>query len=61
MAAMTQYLQDKLIRHVMTNTAYSSPATVYLALFTTATTDADGAQGLRHAARGTRLHIPSSL
>lgn len=39
---MTDYLEDKLRDHVLRNTAYASPATVYLALFTTATTDAGG-------------------
>ena len=42
MAAMTEYLKDKLIRHVLTNTSYSSPATVYLALFTTPPTVGGG-------------------
>lgn len=42
MAAMTEYLKDKLIRHVLTNTSYTSPATVYLALFTTMPTVGGG-------------------
>lgn len=40
--AMTTYLSDKLLDHVLKNVAYTSPTTVYLALFTTATTDAGG-------------------
>jgi hypothetical protein len=39
---MTDYLEDKLRDHVLRNIAFTSPATVYLALFTTATTDAGG-------------------
>lgn len=37
---MTDYLEDKLRDHVLRATAYPSPATVYLALFTSATSDA---------------------
>lgn len=40
MSSMTDYLEDKLRDHVLRNIAYASPATVYLALFSTATTDA---------------------
>lgn len=42
MASMTDYLEDKLRDHVLRNIAYTSPTTVYLALFSTATTDAGG-------------------
>lgn len=42
MAAMTQFLKDALIRHVLTHTAYTSPTTVYLALFTTPPTVGGG-------------------
>lgn len=42
MASMTDYLEDKLRDHVLRNIAYTSPTAVYLALFTTATTDAGG-------------------
>lgn len=41
-AAMTDYLADAVRDHVLRNTAYTSPTTVYLALFTTATTEAGG-------------------
>lgn len=34
MSAATDYLEDKLLNHVFKNTAYTSPATTYLALFT---------------------------
>lgn len=42
MAKLSDYLEDALLDAVLRNTAYSSPATVYLALFSTATTDAGG-------------------
>ena len=42
MAALTDYLADALRDHTLRNTAYTSPTTVYLALFTTATTEAGG-------------------
>lgn len=38
----TTYLSNKLLDHALKNTAYAPAATVYLALFTTATTDAGG-------------------
>lgn len=40
MSAATDYLESALLNHVLRNTAYTSPTTVYLALFTTATSDA---------------------
>jgi len=39
MGAMTDYLADALRDHVLRNTTYTSPATVYAALFSTATTE----------------------
>lgn len=39
---MTDYLEDKLRDHVLRHVAYTSPAAVYLRLFTTATSDAGG-------------------
>lgn len=41
MSALSNYLENKLIEHTLRNTAYTSPATVYLALYTTNPTDAD--------------------
>lgn len=38
----TDYLETNLLNHVLRNTAYSSPTTVYVALFTAAPTDAGG-------------------
>jgi len=42
MAALTDYLANALRDHVLRNTTYTSPTTVYVALFTTATTEAGG-------------------
>lgn len=38
----TDYLEDKILRHVFTNTSYTPPATVYVGLFTVAPTDTGG-------------------
>lgn len=40
--AMSNYLKNNLYNEVLRNTNYAPPATVYLALFTSATTDAGG-------------------
>ena len=40
MAEMSNYLENALINATLRNTAYTSPATVYVALFTTDPTDA---------------------
>lgn len=40
MAAMSNYLENALIDATLRNTAYTSPATVYVALFTSDPTDA---------------------
>lgn len=42
MGAMTNFLANNLRGHVFRNVSYTSPATVFLALFTTATTEAGG-------------------
>lgn len=42
MASMTEYLRDALCKHVTTHTSYTSPTTLYLALYTTTTTAAGG-------------------
>lgn len=41
MSQLSNYLENALINAVLRNTAFSSPATVYLALYTTDPTDAD--------------------
>jgi hypothetical protein len=40
--SFTDYLEDKILKHVFTNTAYTSPTTVYVGLFTVAPTDVGG-------------------
>jgi len=41
MAEMSNFLENALINATLRNTAYTSPAAVYLALYTTDPTDAD--------------------
>ena len=41
MAEMSNYLENALVNAVLRNTAYTSPTTVYLALYTSDPTDAD--------------------
>ena len=41
MAEFSNYLENALINATLRNTAYTSPATVYLALYTSDPTDAD--------------------
>lgn len=41
MAEMSNFLETALINATLRNTSYTSPATVYLALYTTDPTDAD--------------------
>ena len=42
MAALSDFLENALLNEVLRNVGYTPVATVYLALFTTATTDAGG-------------------
>ena len=41
MSAMSDYLENKLLDHVLGTTAFTMPVNVYVALCTVATTDAD--------------------
>lgn len=41
MAEISNYLENALVNAVLRNTAYTSPTTVYLALYTSDPTDAD--------------------
>jgi hypothetical protein len=41
MSEMSNYLENALVNATLRNTTYTSPATVYLALYTTDPTDAD--------------------
>lgn len=38
----SDYLENKILDHVLKNTAYTSPTTVYVGLYTAAPTDAGG-------------------
>ena len=40
--SFSNYLEDKILKHVFTNTTYTPPATVYVGLFTSAPSDAGG-------------------
>lgn len=42
MDAKSNYLENAILNHVLRNTALTSPATVYVALYTVAPTDAGG-------------------
>ena len=42
MAEFTNYLEDKLLDHVLNNASFTSPTTVYVGLFTAAPNDAGG-------------------
>lgn len=42
MAGKSDYLENALLDHVLRNTAYTSPTTVYVGLYTAAPTDAGG-------------------
>lgn len=61
--AKTDYLEDALLNHVLRNTAYSSPATVYVALYTVAPTDVGGGTevaGFAYARQAVTFGAPSS-
>lgn len=40
--AISNYLEDALLAHTLLHTTYTAPSTVYVALFSSATTDAGG-------------------
>ena len=42
MAGKSDYLENKILEHVLKNTAYTSPTTVYAALYTAAPSDTGG-------------------
>lgn len=42
MAGKSDYLENKILDHVLRNVAYTPPATVYAGLYTTGPTDAGG-------------------
>ncbi len=42
MAGKSDYLENKILEHVLKNTSYTSPTTVYAALYTAAPSDSGG-------------------
>lgn len=40
--SFSDYLEDKLLKHVFTNTSFTSPSSLYLALYTVAPSDTGG-------------------
>lgn len=42
MAAMSNYLENKMVDHLLRGTAYTAPGTLYVALYTAAPSDAGG-------------------
>lgn len=42
MSAKSDYLENKILDHILGNTAFSAPATIYVALYTAAPNDAGG-------------------
>ena len=40
--SFTNYLEDKVLKHVFAGTAYTAPSTLYVALFTAAPSDTGG-------------------
>lgn len=63
MAVLTDFLENKLVDHVFRNVSYTPPTTVYVALFTTATTDAGGGTevtGGAYARQAIACTVPSN-
>lgn len=63
MSAISNYLENALINAVLRNTPYTSPATVYVALYTSDPTDADsGAEvsGGAYARQAVTFGAPSN-
>lgn len=63
MDAKTNYLEDNLLNHVLRNTAFTSPTTVYVALFTAAPGEAGGGtevSGGSYARQSVTFSAPAS-
>ncbi len=56
MTDISDFLENALINHILRNVAYTSPANIYLALYTTDPTDADVGVEVAGVAY-TRFHI----
>lgn len=62
MVAFSDYLENKIIDHILRNQAYTPPSTVYMALYTAAPTDAGGGtevNGGSYARQGVGLSVAS--
>lgn len=62
--AKTDYLEDAILNHVLRNTGYSSPALIYVGLFTTMPSD-DGTGGVEvsggsYARQNVTFAVPAS-
>lgn len=63
MAEMSNYLENALVNATLRNTAYTSPSTVYLALYTSDPTDADSGtecSGTSYARQSITFGAPSN-
>jgi hypothetical protein len=63
MAEMSNYLENALVNATLRNTSYTSPATVYLALYTSDPTDADSGtecSGTSYARQSITFGAPSN-
>lgn len=60
MAAMSDYLENKLIDYLLRAQAYTAPATVYVALFTAAPSDSGGGTEVTGGSYA-RVAVTSSL
>lgn len=60
MSAMSDYLENKLVDHILRGQTFTAPATVYLSLHTTATTDAGGGTEVTGGSYS-RVAVTSSL
>lgn len=63
MAEMSNYLENALVNATLRNTAYTSPTTVYLALYTSDPTDADSGtecSGTSYARQSITFGAPSN-
>lgn len=52
MASKADFLENKLLDHVLRNTTYTQPATVYSALFTVVPSDSTGGTEVTNASSG---------
>lgn len=63
MSEMSNYLENALVNAVLRNTSYTSPTTVYLALYTSDPTDADAGtevSGTSYARQSITFGAPSN-